>query len=116
MKLIVVVARRPYLTALVLKVHRSILYGRHQVIAPRLLQRRQVDRRLDQRSDGPHRVQRPVETRFPRLAPAHHRQHLGRADSGEHYCALQRARSEPRAVQLQLTNSRGQRRLRPPLQ
>ncbi|MCG3171582.1 MAG: hypothetical protein CALGDGBN_03205 [Pseudomonadales bacterium] len=89
MILAIVVARAPDLPVGPLERDRTVIERAHQRVTP-ALQRREVDRRLHQRTDRTLRVQRAVEAGDARIATAHHRQHLAAVDAGHDHRALER--------------------------
>ena len=96
---VVVVLRRPDRAVGLLQVDRLVGERRGQRPASRLRQRHQVGEGLDDRTDRPVRVQRPVEAGLAGVATADHGQHPAVAGIGDHHGGLQVAAARPHAIQ-----------------
>ena len=81
----IIVLRCPGFAWLCLQRHRRVFDQRRQRVLLRLLQRREINRRLDQGADRTRRIQRTIETGVARVSTSDQRQHFTGLGTGDHH-------------------------------
>ena len=108
MGLTVIILRLPVLTIANGQADPIVIQGRGNVVLLGIVQGLQINHGLDQGTDGPHRLQGPVEAGIIRLAPTHQGQHLALSGGDDHGRALQGASLEPaQLLQIRQTLAHG---------